>query len=67
MAGRTVTRRLSEREASLYQEWIANDRQLRTIVEEVRTIAEQARELILSADKEGEGSSVRGKTPPAGG
>ena len=27
--GKTVTRRLNENEAKLYQEWIANDRQLR--------------------------------------
>ena len=30
--GKTVTRRISEREAELYQEWIANDRQLRDLI-----------------------------------
>src|SRR5512144_1096123 len=30
--GKTVTRRLSDPEAQLYQQWIANDRQLRAII-----------------------------------
>lgn len=38
-AGKTVTRRLAPTEAALYQEWIANDRQLRHIVADMRKVA----------------------------
>jgi len=44
--GKTVTRRLSETEARLYQEWIANDRKLRTLINEMRTVAAKATALI---------------------
>jgi len=40
--GRTVTRRLSAEEARRYAEWIANDRELRRILAEMRKVAEQA-------------------------
>lgn len=46
--GKTVTRRLSEREARLYQEWIANDRQLRTLINRMRAEAAKATELIMA-------------------
>jgi len=45
--GKTVTRRLNEREAELYQEWIANDRQLRRLIQQMRQIAAKATELRL--------------------
>jgi hypothetical protein len=45
--GKTVNRRLTAREAELYQEWIANDRHLRAIVERMREVAAKATELIL--------------------
>lgn len=47
-AGKTVTRRLSANEAALYQEWIANDRRLRRIVNDMRKIAEEAKGLLLA-------------------
>lgn len=53
VAGRTVTRRLSNAEAARYQEWIANDRRLRRTVEQMREVAEQAREIILAAEQAG--------------
>jgi len=40
--GKTVTRRLSEHEAKLYQEWIDNDRQLRHIIKQMRHVAGKA-------------------------
>lgn len=47
VGGKTVTRRLSESEASLYQEWIRNDRELRALITEMRKVsAEAATELI---------------------
>jgi len=57
VAGRTVTRRLSTAEAARYREWIANDRRLRRTVEEMRAVAEQAREIILAAEE------ARGSAP----
>jgi len=47
--GKTVNRRLSAPEAELYREWIANDRHLRAIVDQMRDIAAEATELILEA------------------
>ena len=45
--GKTVTRRLSDQEARLYQEWIANDRQLRKVIQQMRQVAAKARALKL--------------------
>ena len=45
--GKTVTRRLSASEAELYQEWIANDRRLRDLIQQMRQIAAKATELKL--------------------
>jgi hypothetical protein len=43
--GKTVTRRLTDQEAKLYQEWIANDRQLRGVIQQMRQVAAKARAL----------------------
>lgn len=51
VAGRTVTRRLSNADALRYTGWTANDRQLRRTVEQMREVAEQAREIILAAEQ----------------
>ncbi|MGH3263389.1 MAG: DUF6788 family protein [Trebonia sp.] len=45
--GKTVTRRLNQAEAELYQEWIDNDRQLRSLIQQMRQIAAKATELKL--------------------
>ncbi len=45
--GKTVTRRLNDAEAELYQQWIDNDRQLRAIVTQMRQVATKATELIM--------------------
>ena len=45
--GKTVTRRLSEHEAALYQEWIANDRELRDLTHQMRTVAAKATAITL--------------------
>ena len=55
--GKTVTRRLSPTEAKLYQEWIANDRQLRRLVAQMRQVAAKAAELKL---KEAAGGQAGG-------
>jgi hypothetical protein len=49
--GKTVTRRLSQTEAELYREWIANDRQLRAIITQMRQVAGKATELTMNEAK----------------
>jgi hypothetical protein len=49
-AGKTVTRRLSAQDATLYREWIANRRQLEAVLEQMRDLSRQAGEYML-ADK----------------
>lgn len=49
--GKTVTRRLSQTEAELYQGWIANDRQLRAIITQMRQVAAKATELTMNEAK----------------
>lgn len=46
--GKTVTRRLTQPEAELYQQWIDNDRRLRAITSQMRETAAQATALILT-------------------
>lgn len=48
--GKTVTRRLNEHEAALYQDWIANDRQLRELINQMRDIASKATEIQLTTN-----------------
>lgn len=48
--GKTINRRLTDREARLYNEWIANDRQLRALLAEMREVAAQATDLIIKQE-----------------
>jgi uncharacterized protein DUF6788 len=47
VAGRTVSRHLSERQARLYQEWVNNRRRLAALIAELEEISAQAIETIL--------------------
>lgn len=47
VAGKTVSRRLDEREAALYREWITNRRRLEAIVTEMEEISAAAGEILL--------------------
>jgi Family of unknown function (DUF6788) len=49
--GKTITRRLDNTQAKLYQEWIANDRQLRRLIQQMRQIASKAAELKVEEAK----------------
>ncbi len=49
--GKTVSRRLSEREAALYAEWITNDRRLRQLISQMRQVAGEVTQLILQQDQ----------------
>src|SRR5215831_2964731 len=46
-SGKTITRRLTEPQARLYQEWIANRRRLAGIIAEMEKVGEQAAEILL--------------------
>jgi hypothetical protein len=45
--GKTVTKRLTAREAQLYQQWIGNDRRIRALLDQIRTVDAKAAELLL--------------------
>lgn len=47
VAGKTVSRRLGEREAELYRDWIANRRRLEQIITEMEKVSAAAREILL--------------------
>jgi len=49
--GKTVNRRLSRRQAELYQEWIGNDRRLRALIDQLHQVADQATTLILKSQE----------------
>jgi hypothetical protein len=46
--GKTVNMRLTERDALLYQQWIANDREVRALLAEMHKIAAKAQSFILA-------------------
>ena len=48
--GKTLNRRLTEREARLYQEWIDNDRQARALLTQMRAITAHATAIIIADD-----------------
>jgi hypothetical protein len=52
--GKTVNRRLSPKEAELYREWIANDRRLRAMLDELRALAAEATDLIIDEGRRAE-------------
>jgi hypothetical protein len=45
--GKTVTKRLTDREAQLYQEWIGNDRRIKILLNQIRKVDAKATELLL--------------------
>jgi len=51
ISGKTHTRRLTEQQATLYRQWIANDRQLRRLITQLRQAAHETIELILQTNE----------------
>ena len=60
--GKTVNKRLSERDAHLYEEWIGNDRTVRSLLAEMREVAAKAEALML-ADEPPDRSSPGPRRP----
>ncbi len=50
--GKTVTRQMPDGEADLYRAWIANDRELRATVAEMREISTKAQELLIEEERQ---------------
>jgi hypothetical protein len=50
IANKTVTRRLTDRQAALYTEWAANNRQLGQLITQMRQISARVAELITASD-----------------
>ena len=48
--GKTINRRLDDREAALYSEWIDNDRRARDLLSQMRQLAAKAAPLIIEED-----------------
>ena len=49
--GKTTTRRLTAEQARTYREWVNNDRRLRTIIDEMRTITQQSADTLTHSAK----------------
>lgn len=47
IAGKTTSRRLTEAEADLYRDWIANKRKLEQIVAQMEELSEKAAQILL--------------------
>ena len=50
--GKTANRRFNKTQAALYQEWIANDRELRATITQMRHVAAKATNLIAQEANE---------------
>jgi hypothetical protein len=61
-SGKTITRRLTEPQARLYQEWIANRRRLAGIIAEMETVGEQAAEILLQQTRPEPAGAAGGQT-----
>jgi hypothetical protein len=47
VAGKTITRRVTDEQVPLYQEWIANRRRLRQVIADIEEVSRQASEILL--------------------
>jgi hypothetical protein len=48
VGGKTITRRVTDDQAPLYQEWIANRRRLRQVIADMEEVSRQASEILLN-------------------
>ena len=62
MRGRTVTQRLTEGQADLYRQWIANQRALDRIISRMQEVSRRAGQILLR--EEGSGSPSPRKPRP---
>lgn len=50
VGGKTISRRITEKEATLYKEWVANRRRALRILTEIEEISQKAGEILLRED-----------------
>ena len=48
VGGKTITRRVTDDQAPLYQEWIANRRRLHQVIADMEEVSRQAAEILLN-------------------
>ncbi|HZP95281.1 MAG TPA: DUF6788 family protein, partial [Candidatus Limnocylindria bacterium] len=61
VAGKTVTRHLSDEEGRLYLEWIAERRRVRAILDQIERISEQAAAAALAVPTRSESRPSRSR------
>ena len=59
-AGRTITRRITAEQASLYQEWIDNRRRALAIIAEIEDLSERAGKVLLQGAPAGRSDGTLG-------
>jgi hypothetical protein len=64
VAGKTVSRTVTDNQVPLYQAWIANRRRLRTIIAQMEQVSQQATEILLKPVSDGPTRAARSNRKP---
>jgi hypothetical protein len=64
VAGKTISRTVTNEQVPLYQEWIANRRRLRQIVAEMENVSQQATQVLLKQASTGPTPTARPRRNP---
>jgi hypothetical protein len=64
VAGKTVSRTVTDEQVPLYQAWIANRRRLRQIIAEMEQVSQQATEILLKPVSDGPTRAARSNGKP---
>jgi hypothetical protein len=64
VAGKTVSRTVTDNQVPLYQAWIANRRRLRNIIAQMEQVSQQATEILLKPASESPTRAARSNPKP---
>jgi hypothetical protein len=64
VAGKTVSRTVTDNQVPLYQAWIANRRRLRNIIAQMEQVSQQATEILLKPASESPTRAARSNRKP---
>jgi hypothetical protein len=64
VAGKTVSRTVTDNQVPLYQAWIDNRRRLRTIIAQMEQVSQQATEILLNPVSDGPTRAARSNRKP---
>jgi hypothetical protein len=64
VAGKTVSRTVTDNQVPLYQAWIANRRRLRNIIAQMEQVSQQATEILLKPVSDGPTRAARSNRKP---